>query len=439
MAVIDFDEQGVVMERGELSASSTIAQDDRHMSLFQQPAKVRLLELRNTYKWGGGPDKTILLSAERHDPSRVEVVVVYIRDARDREFSIGDKARAKGLTYYEIEERSKFDPRVLKELRKIVLRHDINLIHGHDHKSDLFAYLLRRWLWRRHLAVVSTAHAWVMLGLKGEIYRRMDLSLMRRFNHLIAVSHATKNEMVAAGIRSTLITVIHNGIDTDAWSPKRVSRTLRDELNLGQVFPVIGYVGRIMPEKDLETWLRAAALVAKRFPGARFVLVGEGKDDGTLGELKRLARELGIADRSHFPGYRSDLLPVYSSFDLFILSSRREGLPNSILEAMALGIPVVTTDVAGAKELVVDGETGVVMPQQDVEGLASAMLSILGENDRRLRMGLAGRRRVESEFSFSNRLRKIEDLYEEVVNVQWPNAYRKFGKTYHRVTEDAFK
>src|SRR5437867_7559217 len=85
---------------------------------------VRLLELRNTYKWGGGPDKTILLSAERHDRTLVDVVVVYIRDVRDREFCITDKARARGLTFYEIEERGKLDLRVLRTLRKIVLQHN---------------------------------------------------------------------------------------------------------------------------------------------------------------------------------------------------------------------------------------------------------------------------------------------------------------------------
>jgi glycosyltransferase involved in cell wall biosynthesis len=170
---------------------------------------------------------------------------------RDREFSIGDNARAKGLTYYEVEERGKFDLRVLKALREIVLRHDINLIHGHDHKSDLFAYLLRRWLWRRRLTLLSTAHAWVMLGLKGELYRRLDLWLMRRFDHLIAVSQATKDEMVAAGTPANRISVIHNSIDTETWTPRRVAPSLREELNLGQAFPVIGYVGRIMPEKDL--------------------------------------------------------------------------------------------------------------------------------------------------------------------------------------------
>jgi glycosyltransferase involved in cell wall biosynthesis len=377
--------------------------------------KVRLLELRNTYKWGGGPDKTILLSAEQHDRLRVDVVVAYIRDVRDGGFSIGAKARAKGLTFYEIEERAKFDPRVLKALREVVLKHDINLIHSHDYKSDLFAYMLRVWLARRRLALVSTAHAWVMLGLKGELYRRLDLSLIRRFDHLIAVSHATKREMVEAGIPADLVSVIHNGIDTDAWSPKRVSGTLRQELGLAQAVPIIGYVGRIMPEKDLETWLRAAALVTQRMPQARFVLVGEGKNDGTLGDLKRLANELGIASRTYFVGYRSDLIPVYGAFDLFLLTSRREGLPNSILEAMALGVPVVTTDVAGTKELVVDGETGYVLPQADARGIAHALIGLTENTDVRTRMSHAGRARIEREFSFFNRLRRIETLYEALL------------------------
>jgi glycosyltransferase involved in cell wall biosynthesis len=274
---------------------------------------------------------------------------------------------------------------------------------------------LRGWLARRRLALVSTAHAWVMLGLKGELYRRLDLSLIRRFDHLIAVSHATKREMVAAGMPADLVSVIHNGIDTDAWSPKRVSATFREELGLARAFPVIGYVGRIMPEKDLETWLRAAALVSEKYPRARFVLVGEGKNDGTLGDLKRLANELGIADRTSFLGYRSDLIPVYGAFDLFLLTSRREGLPNSILEAMALGVPVVTTDVAGTKELVLDGETGYVLPQADARGIAQALIGLTENSAVRTRMSQAGRARIEREFSFFNRLRRVETLYETLL------------------------
>ena len=380
-------------------------------------AQIRLLELRNTYKWGGGPDKTILLSAEQHDRSRVSVVVAYIRDVRDREFLITEMARSRGLLYYEILEKGKFDPQVVKTIRDIVVKHDINLIHSHDYKSDLFAYLVRHWLWRRHIALVSTAHAWVMLGLKGEMYRRLDLLLMRRFDHLIAVSQATKSEMLTAGVPESKISVIHNGIDTKAWSPEMVRTTLREELNISSSRPVVGYVGRIMPEKDLVSWLKAAALVTKKFPEARFVLVGEGRDDTTLHELQTLVSTLEISEHVIFLGHRYNLLPVYSAFDIFLLSSLREGLPNSILEAMALGIPVVTTDVAGAKELVVDGETGFVVPQKDPKQMAKAVVTLLADPYTLKRMSQAGRSRVESEFAFLNRLRRVEDLYDQVLGL----------------------
>lgn len=380
-------------------------------------AEVRLLELRNTYKWGGGPDKTILLSAERHTKSRVSVVVAYIRDAHDHEFVIGQKARERGITFYEIIERGKFDLRVLRAIWDIVIKHDINLIHGHEYKSDLFACLIRLWMWRRRIALVSTAHAWVILGFRGALYRRLDLFLMKFFDRLIAVSHATKAEMVEEGLPVEMIEMIHNGIDTDAWSPLRRSNTFREELGLSGVFPVIGYVGRINEEKDLETWLRAASAMARKYPEARFVIVGDGRD-GTGEALQRLAFELGMADRVLFPGYRSDLQSVYSAFDVFMLSSRREGLPNSLLEAMAMGLPVVTTDVAGAKELVSHGQTGFVLAQGDAAGLGQALLTLVEDRHLLKLMGEEGRKRVEREFSFTNRLRKIEDLYEDVLGVQ---------------------
>jgi glycosyltransferase involved in cell wall biosynthesis len=172
-----------------------------------------------------------------------------------------------------------------------------------------------------------------------------------------------------------------------------------------------------MPEKDLETWLRAAALVARQYPQAQFVLVGEGKDGITLDQLRLLSDELGIANRVHFPGYREHLLPVYAAFDIFVLSSRREGLPNSILEAMAMGVPVVTTDVAGAKELVLHEQTGYVLPQGDVNGLARAIITLVANEALRQRMSQAGRERVECEFSFPTRLQRVEALYERVLGL----------------------
>ena len=379
-------------------------------------AKVRLLELRNTYKWGGGPDKTILLSAEQHDRERVEVVVAYVRDTSDYEFRIAEKAQAKRLTFYEIEERAKLDLRVVQTLSEIVLRHDINLIHAHDYKSDFFAYLLRWKLRQRRPAVISTMHGWALPGLRGDIFWRLDLLLMRRFDHVIAVSHATKEEMVVAGVPSDLISVIHNGIDTATWSQRQVNLSMRHALGLSNAFPIIGYVGRISPEKDMKNWLRAAALITREYPTAQFVIVGEGRDDNLSHELKSLADALGIGSQVHFLGYREDLPSIYATFDLFFLSSRREGICNSLLEAMAMGIPIVATDVGGTKELIADGQTGYLLSAGDVEGMARVLLALVRDESLRKTVGSAGRKHIEDKFSFVSRLKCIETLYERIID-----------------------
>ncbi|WP_447859191.1 glycosyltransferase [Nitrospira calida] len=376
--------------------------------------EIRLLEVRNTYKWGGGPDKTILLSASLHNRDRVVPVVAYIRDVRDRDFAITRKARELGLTYYEIPERGKFDPSVLLTLRKLIVKHDINLVHPHDYKSDLFCYLVSRLLRKRPLALISTAHNWAMMGLRGELYRRLDLFVMRYFDHLIAVSDATKSAMVNAGLPSEKITVIHNAVDTTVWAP-RVANTFRSEFGLEGVFPLIGYVGRITEEKNLKMWLRVAANIAQRYPEARFVIVGDGASPRLHTELQKLATALNIADRVVFTGYRQDLQNVYAALDVFFMTSCREGLSNSILEAMAMGLPVVATDVGGTRELIENGNSGYLLPVGDSTGMTEALINLLGDPCLRTQMAMAARKRTEERFSFQLRLRRIEALYEQLV------------------------
>jgi len=196
------------------------------VEVIKTMADIRLLELRSTYKWGGGPDKTILLSAQQHDPSKVCVVVAYIRDVRDHEFQITDMAKKRGLTFYEVVETGKLDLRVLWALRDIIIEHDINLIHSHDYKTNFFAYLLKLWLRTRNLTILSTEHAWVMINALGAFYQRLDQFVLARFDNLIAVSEATKQEMVTAGIPGPKICVIHNGIEPHIWSPEHVTPIL---------------------------------------------------------------------------------------------------------------------------------------------------------------------------------------------------------------------
>ena len=350
--------------------------------------KIRLLEIRNTYKWGGGPDKTILLSAEKHDRSLVEPIVAYIRDASDHEFRIGKKARDKQLTYYEIQETSKFDVSVVNKLCEIISDHAINLVHAHDYKTDLFAYLIGRKLGKRRPAIMSTMHGWGVVGVRRRIYWWMDMWLMRRFDHLIAVSEATKNEMVSSHVPGDRITMIHNGIDTEFWSPGKRDLNIVRILGLTRNVAVIGDVGRISPEKEMLGWLKAASRIVQQYPLTQLVVVGQGKDESMALELKALSLELGISKNLKLLGYREDLPGIYSTFDLFYLNSRIEGICNSLLESMAMGVPVVTTDAGGTGELVVDGVTGFMLPIGDLEGLSTAMLKLV--EDKNLRSAMDG-------------------------------------------------
>ncbi len=376
---------------------------------------VRLLELRNTYKWGGGPDKTILLSAEQHDPNKVDVIVVYIRDVNDREFQITERARAKGLTFYEIVENGKFDLRVLFQLRHIIQTHDINIIHAHDVKSDLFAYLVKWTLPGRRVSLISTAHGWAAPGPRGDFYRALDLFIMKRFDRLIAVSNATKQLMINSGVPERIIEVIYNGIDTTSWVSKGVNHRLRDDLGIPKSCPVIGYVGRITPEKDLDTWIHIAAKVEAKSPSVRFMIVGEGKDNTLTERLRKKIKELGLEEKVHFVGFHQVLQPYYGAMDVLLLTSDREGLPNCILEAMAMSLPVVTTGVGGVPEIVVADQTGFVGQVADVEGLSASVSELVQNLELRSKMAQAGRRRIEEIFSFRKRLELVECLYEGMV------------------------
>jgi glycosyltransferase involved in cell wall biosynthesis len=173
---------------------------------------------------------------------------------------------------------------------------------------------------------------------------------------------------------------------------------------------------RISPEKDLETWLRAAALIAQEYPAAQFVVVGEGRDNRLLEQLKNLAGALGIACKVYFLGYREDLPSIYAAFDLFFLSSRREGICNSLLEAMAMGLPIVATDAGGTKELIINDKTGCMVAAGEAEAMARAAVALIRNETLRKKMGKDARNHIKQKFSFSSRLRRIEMLYENILN-----------------------
>lgn len=226
---------------------------------------------------------------------------------------------------------------------------------------------------------------------------------------VIVNSHAGLEHALGRGFPAGTMTVVPNGIDTGRFHPDRDARlAVRREWGVGPEHLLVGLMARLDPMKDIPTFLRAAALVARKDEALRFVCVGAGPLEG---ELRILAASLGLDGRLVWAGFRADAERVCNAFDICCLSSSGEGFPNALGEAMACGVPCVTTDVGDAALIV--GDTGVVVSPGEPEALAEGILTMAG----RIRRGeVAGvRKRVEQHFSVDAMVDATEKVLERVV------------------------
>jgi len=194
--------------------------------------------------------------------------------------------------------------------------------------------------------------------------------------------------------------------------------TLKRKLGIQSESFVVGMVANIRKVKGYLYFLDAARIILRYNRNVQFVMIGYDaiKSDFTTEGLKRYGEEIRISENLHFLGGKLDIPDLISIFDVAVLASLSEGFSNVILEYMASSKPVVATEVGGNPEIVVHGETGLLVPPADSDALASAILSILEDKDMALRFGMAGRKRVEERFSVDIMLRNYENLFEQVIN-----------------------
>jgi glycosyltransferase involved in cell wall biosynthesis len=273
----------------------------------------------------------------------------------------------------------------------LVREHAIQVIHAHMPAAHAVAALAGR---VTHTPVLATIHAMHLAMWDLEVHR---LAL----THLCVVSEAARAHALAVGVAPAQLTVIRNGVDSERFVPRAESR------RPDPASAVIGYVGRLSPEKHPALFLRAAALVHARLPQARFVVIGDGP---LRGELESLATRLRIADAVTFEGECADMPARYQALDVLLSTSWHEGTPLAILEAMACGLPVVATDVGGVPELVVAGTTGWLTSAGDEAGMAQRTLALLAAPEPMHRFGRAARERAKTLFSLDAQVRETGAL-----------------------------
>ena len=266
--------------------------------------------------------------------------------------------------------------------------------------------------------VVATEHIALSPESHFPMGRRIITFLVRCANRLldktIAVSELSRDMLIESyGIPPERIVAIRNGMDVGRFDEEVDEVAVRAELGLAPDDRVAILIGRFAAGKGHNHAIRAAKLASGRVPDLKMILAGDGKLEN---DLRTEAEELGVSDRVLFVGFRRDIPRLLAVSDVLVLPSEDESLPLVILEAMSSRLPVIATDVGGISEAVDDGRTGILVSPRDTEGLADAIVEVLGDQERARAMGLEGRRKVEAEFSLEACTAAVFDVYDELLS-----------------------
>jgi glycosyltransferase involved in cell wall biosynthesis len=372
---------------------------------------VVVLETRVVKGSGGGPDKTILNSPRFLRLAGYETLCAYMHPPGDPGFAqLQRKAERWQAPLLSVADDGPLDWRVLPRLLNLCRKHRVGIWHGHDYKSNLLGLILRRF-WPMHL--VTTVHGWVHHTGRTPLYYAVDRFCLPRYERVLAVSEDLRQRCLESGVPAERCLLVENAIDTEEFRTKSSAVEARNELGLSSESFLIGAVGRLSPEKGFDLLVRALAGLRQRGVSAELLLVGEGEQKQALEEL---AAGLGCRSALHLAGFHADVRPLYEAMDLFVLSSLREGLPNVVLEAMAMEVPVVATRIAGVPRVIDDGRNGLLLEPGSAELLESAMLRLAQEKDLRRRLAAEGRRTIEERYSFARRMERIAAIYDELLH-----------------------
>jgi len=303
------------------------------------------------------------------------------------------------------------------------------IVHTHSPKAGLLGQLAAR------LAgipvIINTVHGFYFHEHMNRISRMFYISMEKvaakcsdgiLFQNVEDIETAVRTAICVSG--QTVSS--GNGIDLGRFSreqcPTREVHNLRDNLGLTESCRVVGFVGRLVREKGILELLGAASLVRKRVPDVVFLIIGPVDEDKEDAINPAVARELGVEDCCIFTGLRQDMPLLYALMDVFVLPSHREGFPRAPMEASAMRVPCVVTDVRGCREAVEQGRNGVLVPLGNVEALATAITDLLHDRQKVLLMGEEGRRIAEQRFDERQVLQRVQEEYRRLLKVKGLSA-----------------
>lgn len=377
-------------------------------------SRIRVLLLRREVPTGGGPESLILDIARHIDGERFELGVATFGPrggGPEHRTALLDALRQCGKPTFVLSATHAWDPRPASQLARLLDEHGIDILHTHDHRSNLIGLFATR---RRPTLRVATLHQPLRRHWWLRHWELVDEWVVQRFDRVLPVADAIREEFVRKHPRMSdrTITVL-NGVDPKRFAGPADAAAVRDEFGVPRNALLCVNVGRFQADKNLAGLLDAARLVADRAPNVFWLLAGQGPLEQALRDR---CRRLGLNERVRFAGFRQDVPRILAAADVFVVASTSEGLSVAILEAMAAGRPVVATRVGGTPEVVQDGVCGLIVEPEQPAALAEAVLTLAADALRRAALGARARERVSAEFTVQRMVQRFERIYAELLS-----------------------
>jgi sugar transferase (PEP-CTERM/EpsH1 system associated) len=352
----------------------------------------------------GGLERLVLDIVEKTSQP-FQPIIICLKENGD----LSNNIEKLGIKVLNLNKNDRFDPKSIYKLYNLLKKEKISIVHTHNFAASLYGSLSAR------IAgipvVIHTEHGTHLYPQFRRRFIRKIISIL--IDKTVSVSDQIKQTLISQDhISKNRIMTILNGVDINKYSHKCDTeiKNKRKELNIDEKIKVIGIVARLSAEKDHENLLQAFSIVTKDIQYVNLIIIGDGilRD-----ELEKKSKKLGLEDKVFFLGLRQDIPELLSIMDLFVLSSIREGIPLTILEAMVAGLPIVATSVGGIPEVIINEETGILVPSKNPTALANAIVRILSDSSLAQRMGSKGNERIKETFSIQRTIAEYERLYRE--------------------------
>ena len=361
-----------------------------------------------------GPAKNLLQFAQSarsdlNDPPVEVSIATFSRDGGSDLFLRA--AEAARVATYSIPERGRFDRTVTEKLAALAERLRPNIIQTHAVKSH---FLLRRAGLDRIYPWVAFHHGYTWPTPRVRLYNQLDRWSLRAARRVVTVSRPFRNELVRNGVSADKIEIVHNAVDAKWAAPDATSSArLHEQLGIQAGCKVVLIVGRLSKEKDHLTLLKAIQQVQKqRKVRPHLVIVGDGPERG---RMEHAIHKLELSACVTLVGQVPSAAPYYGIADLVVLSSRSEGSPNALLEAMAARIPVVATNVGGIPEIVAHRESAFLVSAGDAAGMAGAIAAVLLDPELARRMAAGARELIETRYRPASRFGALRAIYQNLL------------------------